>query len=170
MTKKKKIILIAGGAVVVVLAVVLVLWLTVFRTPGFSSYADQEIEIIGLLDEDFTVTPAELAQLDCVMTSTTGNTKKAQGTIYAYGPTLETFLAQYDVTLDQLRSMKAVGLDDYTVTLGKTTWDKYTINLAVKNGKKQLLERQRTLRIIIPGADSGKWIREIGQLIFTYNE
>ena len=42
-----------------------------------SAYADTPITVMGLTDEPFTVTPAELAQLKCVDAKARGNSDKA---------------------------------------------------------------------------------------------
>lgn len=136
-------------------------------TADISAYQDQKIEIVGLLDEDFYVTPAELAQLECTSATAHGKTAKA-GTVKAYGPTLDTFLAQYGKTVDEFRSIRCVASDDYVVTLGRASWEKYDIILSIANGSKALYDNQQPMRIVIPGANSGNWIRAVARMEFTY--
>ncbi len=55
------------------------------KQADISDYAQAEIEISGLTDEDFTVTPQALLSLDCVERTATGRSEKA-GTVAAKGP------------------------------------------------------------------------------------
>lgn len=132
-----------------------------------SDYADRKILITGLLDEDFYVTPGELSQLECVSATARENSEKA-GTVHAYGPTLETFLAQYGVSLDQLKSVKVKAEDGYSITLGRVTWDKYDVILSIAAGSRPLPDYQQPLRVVVPGGDSGNWVRLVTELQFTY--
>lgn len=54
-----------------------------------SAYADTPITVVDLTEEPFTITPGELAQLDCVSATARGNSDKA-GTVQARGPLLRT--------------------------------------------------------------------------------
>ena len=105
--------------------------------------------------------------MECTSATATGKSAKA-GTVQAYGPTLETFLAQYGKTLDEFKSVKFYASDDYTVTLGRVTWEKYDVILSVAEGSKPLPEYQWPLRILIPGGDSGNWVRLVTKIEFTY--
>ncbi|WP_312614917.1 hypothetical protein [Oscillibacter sp.] len=49
---------------------------TVTVRADLSDYGESPITIRGLKDEDFTVTPNELAELDCVKRTATGATAK----------------------------------------------------------------------------------------------
>lgn len=134
-----------------------------------SAYSDARILVTGLLEEDFYITPGELAELKCVSTTTTGNTAKA-GTVQAYGPTLETFLAQYGKELSQFKYIRFCASDDYDVTIGRVSWDKYDVIMSIANGSKPLDEWEQPLRIVIPGANSGNWIRLVTEINFVYAE
>lgn len=134
-----------------------------------SEYENEKIQIVGLLEEDFYITPGELAELECIETVAHGKTAKA-GTVEAYGPTLETFLAQYGKSLDEFYSVKFYAKDDYTVTLGKQTFEKCDVILSIARGSEPLYEGQQPLRIVIPEADSGKWTYMITEIQFTYQE
>lgn len=136
-------------------------------TADISAYADTQILVTGLLEEDFYITPAELAELKCVSTTTTGNTAKA-GTVQAYGPTLETFLAQYGKELSDFKAIRFCASDDYNITIGRASWDKYDVILSIAQGSKPLDEWQRPLRVVIPGGDSGNWIRLVEEINFEY--
>lgn len=132
-----------------------------------SEYGDSQILVTGLLEEDFYITPNELMALECTTATAQGKTAKA-GTVHAYGPTLETFLAQYGKTLDEFKKIKFYASDDYTVTLGRVTWEKYDVIMSVAEGSDPLPEYQWPLRIVIPGADSGNWVRLVVKIEFTY--
>ena len=134
-----------------------------------SSYADRQIRIVGLLEEDFYITPGELAEMECISATARGETEKA-GTVQAYGPTLATFLEAYGKTVDEFYSIKFCAEDDYDVTLGAQTFANYDVILSIANGSEPLYERQQPLRVVIPGADSGKWVRLVTEIIFTYKK
>lgn len=151
----------------VILALLCLLLLAGCGTADISAYGDSQILITGLTEEDFYITPNELMAMECTSATATGKSAKA-GTVQAYGPTLETFLAQYGKTLDEFKSVKFYASDDYTVTLGRVTWEKYDVILSVAEGSKPLPEYQWPLRILIPGGDSGNWVRLVTKIEFTY--
>ena len=134
-----------------------------------SAYGEKQILITGLLEEDFYITPNQLMEMECVSETAKGKTAKA-GTVKAYGPTMETFLASYGKTLDEFYSIKLTASDDYKVSLGRATWERYDIILSVASGKKALPEYQQPLRIVIPGGDSGNWARMVVKIEFTYKD
>lgn len=134
-----------------------------------SAYEDQEIRIIGLTEEEFTVTVGELADMDCRSATATGTSQKA-GTVKAYGPTLQTFVETYGRSLDEFRSVTFRATDDYDVTLAALTWDSYDVILSVANGSEPLDEYQQPVRLVIPGGDSGKWVRMVYEIEFKEAE
>ena len=136
---------------------------------NISDYGDEQILITGLTEEDFYITPNQLMELECVSETAKGKSAKA-GTVKAYGPTMETFLASNNVSFDDLYSIKLIASDDYKVTLGRTTWEKYDIIMSVANGNKALADYQQPLRIVIPGGDSGNWARMIVKIEFTFKD
>ena len=121
-----------------------------------ADYGDTPIEIVGLTAEPFSVTPRELAQLDCVSRTATGATAKA-GTVNAYGPLLNTFLAQYGAQASDFYKIRFLCNDGYKVVLRDELLTDYEIVLAVSYGKKPLPEEMRPLRLLIPEAESSKW-------------
>lgn len=133
-----------------------------------SAYGDEPIRISGLAAEDFTVTPHELAGLDCASQSATGRTQKA-GTVHGVGPTLETFLAQYNKEQTDFQKIIFRAKDGYTITLGPQSLQKYAIILSVANGKKPLSESEAPLRLLIPEAESSKWVRMVIEIEFLPN-
>lgn len=136
---------------------------------NISEYENEKIQITGLLEEDFYITPAELAGMGCTEAVAHGKTAKA-GTVQAYGPTLETFLSSYGKSVEDFYSIKFSAADDYDVTLGRQTFQKQEVILSVANGSKALYKEQQPLRVIIPEVDSGKWIRMVNKIEFTYKE
>lgn len=134
-----------------------------------SAYETAPIQIIGLTEEPFSVTPKELMDMECVSATAQGNSDKA-GTINAYGPTMETFVSSRGRSLDDFRTIRFSASDGYDVTVNRLVWDSYDIILSVSNGTKPLEERQRPLRVVIPGYDSGKWVRLVTQIEFSAKE
>lgn len=134
-----------------------------------SAYEASPIQIIGLTDEPFSVTPKDLMQMKCISATSQGNSDKA-GTVEAYGPTLETFVSSYGHSLSDFRYVRLSASDGYDVTINQLVWDSYDIILSVSNGTKPLEERQRPLRVVIPGYDSGKWVRLITKIEFSSKE
>ena len=156
------------GMIAVLFALVMAFaMLTGCGKADISAYADEEITVTGLLDEDFTITPRELSEMECVSDKAVGETEKA-GTVKAYGPTLDTFLANYGVSKDDLYSIKFYAKDDYTSTLGKITWDQYEVIFSIAYGSEAFDEDTAPLRIVIPGGKSGNWIRMVTKMEFTY--
>lgn len=121
-----------------------------------SAYGDMEITISGLTDEDFTITPNELAQLECVSRSATGQTAKA-GTVNAVGPLLTTFLEQYDKKPSDFSKIRFIASDDYSVVLRDEYLTDYEVVLAVATDSDPLPEDQWPMRLLIPDAESNKW-------------
>lgn len=134
-----------------------------------SEYRDEKILITGLTDEDFYITPGDLAEMECISATAHGKTAKA-GTVQGYGPTLETFISHYGVSFEHLKSAKFFAADGYTVTLGRVTWEKYDVILSIANGNKPLDEWHQPLRLVIPGGDSGNWTYLIQKIQFTYKD
>jgi hypothetical protein len=121
-----------------------------------SAYGDAAIEISGLTDADFTVTPADLAALACVSRSATGATAKA-GTVKAVGPLLDTFLAAYGKKTSDFSRIRFIAADGYRVVLRDEYLTEYEVILSVASGKDPLAAFERPLRILIPEAESNMW-------------
>ena len=131
-----------------------------------SEYADTPITIAGLTDEEFTVTPAELAALECVSRTAAGKTAKA-GTVNATGPLLDTFLEQYGKRTSDFERIRFIASDFYRVVLKDEYLTEYEIVLAVSNGNAPLIEEHRPLRILIPDADSSMWEYAVVRIEFV---
>lgn len=56
--------------------------------------------------------------------------------------------------------------DGYDVTINALIWDSYDVILSISNGSEPLAERQRPLCVVIPGYDSGKWVRLVTEIRF----
>ena len=134
-----------------------------------SAYGDTPITIVGLLDEEFTVTPNQLAALDCINDTARGATAKA-GTVTAQGPLLDTFLAQYGKTPGDFEKIRFTASDGYVVVLkGKYLTD-YQVILVLSNGDKPLSESCQPLRIVIPRAESSMWEYAVVRIEFISAE
>lgn len=131
-----------------------------------SAYQDEPIRISGLTDEDFTITPGELAGLDCETGSATGKTQKA-GTIYGVGPTLDTFLAQYNRKQTDFSKIIFTAKDGYYTSLSSRSLEKYVIILSLANGGEPLSENEAPLRLVIPEAESNRWVRMVTTIEFV---
>ncbi|NMD42337.1 MAG: molybdopterin-dependent oxidoreductase [Firmicutes bacterium] len=134
-----------------------------------SAYGDEPILIRGLARDDFTVTAHQLAALDCASRSAAGRSPKA-GTVHGVGPTLETFLVQYQKGPNDFQKIIFRARDGYTITLGPQSLQRYEIILAVANGKEPLSENEAPLRMLIPEAESSKWVRMVTEIEFVPNE
>lgn len=134
-----------------------------------SSYGDTPITITGLTDENFMITPNDLARLDCVSRTATGATAKA-GTVNAYGPLLDTFLAQYDCKASDFSKIRFICSDGYKVVLRDEYLTDYEVVMAVSGGSEPLAEAQQPLRILIPDAESSMWAYAVTQIEFVRDE
>ena len=134
-----------------------------------SSYENQEITVRGLKDEVFTVTPAELKEMDCVSRQDTGATAKA-GTVKAYGPLLITFLESYGYALEDIDRVRFYCKDEYKVVLKDEYLTDYEIILSIASGREPLAEKEQPLRILVPEAESSKWAYGITEIEFVLKE
>ena len=134
-------------------------------TADISAYGDTPITVSGLLEEDFTVTPNELAALECVSRTATGAMAKA-GTVKAYGPLLNTFLAQYGVSASDFYKIRFLCADEYKVVLRDEYLTDYEVVLAVAYQDGPLPEEMRPLRLLIPEAESNKWAYAVTHIEF----
>jgi hypothetical protein len=119
------------------------------------------ITVAGLTDEEFIVTPDELAQLELVTQSATGATAKA-GTVKATGPTLKTFLASYGKAPEDFKLVRFTAKDDYRVTLHENGIQNWDVILSIS----PLPEKEQPLRLLIPQAESGQWIYGVVRIEF----
>ena len=130
-----------------------------------SEYADFPIEVSRLTEEDFTVTPKELLELECVSRTATGATEKA-GTVSVKGPLLNTFLAQYGKTAADFYKIRFLCADGYKTVLKDDLLTDYEVVLAVQNSNSPLQESMRPLRLLIPEAESSTWAYSVIRIEF----
>lgn len=139
------------------------------KTADISDYGDRPITISGLTEDEFTVTANELLALDCVSRTATGATAKA-GTVNAYGPLLDTFLAQYGCRASDFRKIRFLCDDAYKVVLRGEYLTDYEVVLAVSYGSEPLPELCRPLRLLIPEAESSMWAYAVVRIEFEWEE
>ena len=130
-----------------------------------SAYGDEPILISGLLDDDFTVTPNELARLECVQMNSSGEMGKT-GTVYAVGPLLDTFLAGYGKSKSDFTKIRFYASDDYRITLKDKYLGDYNIVLSIANGDNPLPAAQQPLQLFIPKVESSNWIYAVIRIEF----
>lgn len=130
-----------------------------------SAYADEKILVTGLLEEDFYITAADLAQMKCV--SATADGKASQGKIQAYGPTLDTFLAEYGQDISDFKAIRFCASDDYDITIGRASWEKYEVIFSIANGSEPLEDYQKPMRVVMPGGKSSSCIRLVDEINFV---
>ncbi len=167
MRAKRILIVCAAVIAAIVAAVVIYMGVNYWGKADISAYGDDPIQIEGLTDETFFITPNDLAEMECVSDVAEGRSEKA-GTVRAYGPTLETFVENYGRTLDEFYSIEFYAYDGYTSRLGKATWDKYEVILSIAEGNKPLEEKRQPMRVVITGGASSGWIYGVGVITFTY--
>ena len=130
-----------------------------------SAYENDPILIVGLLDEDFKITPREIAELDSVSRSAAFTTRRV-GTVEATGPLLDTFLAQYGYVPSDFDRIRFFARDDYRIVLRGDHLLYYEIVMAVSAGREPLADEYQPLRLLIPGAESYMWIFAIDRIEF----
>ena len=135
------------------------------KEADISEYANYPIEVSGLTDEDFTVTPQELSELECVSRTATGATEKA-GTVSVRGPLLNTFLAQYGKTAADFYKIRFLCADGYKTVLKDELLTDYEVVLAVQNSNGPLQESLRPMRLLIPEAESSTWAYSVIRIEF----
>lgn len=135
------------------------------KAADISAYGGTPITISGLTEEEFTVTANELAQLDCVSRTATGATAKA-GTVNAYGPLLDTFLAQYGCQASDFYKIRFLCADNYKAVLRGDYLTDYEVVLAISYGSEPLPESCRPMRLLIPEAESNLWAYSVTRIEF----
>lgn len=134
-----------------------------------SAYGDTPITISGLTEEEFTVTANELAQLECVSRTATGATAKA-GTVNAYGPLLDTFLAQYGCQASDFYKIRFLCADNYKAVLRGDYLTDYEVVMAISYGNEPLPESCQPMRLLIPEAESNLWAYSVIRIEFEWEK
>ena len=130
-----------------------------------SSYANSEIVLSGVQDEEVVVTIAELKALKC-KTLKTHCTSDKVGEVRATGPELDTVLAEYGVSKADFAKIAIYGTDEYDVKLDNDYITENDIYLAYGIDGEPLDEECAPCRIIIPESDSAYWTRMVYKIEF----
>ena len=167
--RRWKLPLIVAICVAVVAVAGFFVWQSV-RPADISAYAQEEIEMVGIGSEPIMVTVQELADMDCVSMTLSGegkgeNGESKAGIVEANGPTLETFLAQYDLKPTDFGRIGVYCNDGYTTYLNSSALENEVI-LSIAQGKDPLEEKRRPLRIIVPEGETGSWAYGVTKLEF----
>lgn len=136
------------------------------KKADISEYGDTPITISGLSDEEFDITPNELAKLKNDSASASGKSAKA-GTVSATGPLLETFLGQYGKSISDFSKIRFIADDGYRVVLSGEKETNFSAILAISNGSEALPLEHRPLRLVNPKTDSGTWVYAIVRIEFA---
>lgn len=132
-----------------------------------SGYENEKITIEGLGDETITVTAGELKELDCIRKSVTTQSKGGEITVEAAGPTLETLLEQYGVSMDDVSEVTFVASDGYTKQFDSAFFTTHKdVYLSLADGDDPLQEDEQPLRIVIPGVTSDNWVKGVVEMRF----
>ncbi len=131
-----------------------------------SSYRDQKIEIQGLTDQTFTVTPGELARMKKTEVSYEVPGEDAEPA-EAIGPTLDTFVKKYGHSLDEFRIVKCYTKKDTSYAYVNTL-EKNTLILSVADGDQALDEEEPPLTVAVTGKqNTGIWTKGVVKIVFT---
>ncbi len=158
----------AAIAIVLIAAAVVCWWF--LRAPDISTYADEPITFVGLTDEEITLTAQDLADMDCERVKAVGTSDKA-GTITGYGPTIQTLLAQYGKSLDDVKKIRVTCKDGYYQIIRGDNLHEGQIILSIAggaSGKSALYEKQQPLRFVLPDGDSALWSYGVERVEIVY--
>lgn len=131
-----------------------------------SSYANEEIVLSGIQDEDIVITISDLKALPCT-TIKTNSTSDKIGVVRATGPELGTVLGEYGCAKKDFRKVKIYGSDEYDVSLNNDYITEHDIYLAFGIDGEPLDEESAPCRIIIPKSDSSYWTRMVNRIEFV---
>ncbi len=158
----------------VAVCVILLLNLLVFAgcqseldAKNISAYAEEQITISGLLDEDFTITVNDLAALETVSRKTSA--KRANGetvSINAVGPLLDTLLAQYGYSQTDFSRIRFTASDKYSIVFSENILQNREIVLAVADGSSALSADDLPVRVVVPGERAMYWVRKLSSISF----
>lgn len=130
-----------------------------------SGYADSEIVLSGVTDDDVTITIADLKAMECKTVKTESTSDKI-GVVKATGPELDTVLEPYGVTKADFKKIIFRGTDQYDVKLLNDYVTEHDIYLAFGIDGEPLDAESVPCRVIIPKSDSAYWIRMINRIEF----
>ena len=157
-------------------AAVVICWLRLafgpaILTADISAYQDVTIEIVGISDQPFLITPAELSSMKKKAISVPVHEGEVAAdeipeTGKAIGPTLDTFLKKYGKTTDDFRSMRVYTQKETSTAYVRTMKEEELI-LSIANGRKPLGEKQAPLRIASESMRAEEWSGWIRRIEFV---
>ncbi|MGI6258179.1 MAG: molybdopterin-dependent oxidoreductase [Anaerovoracaceae bacterium] len=160
---RKKILSLALLVVIFLLAV----GCTAKVKADISSYETASIEIHGLKSQAFTVSPKELAQMDCKKETVTWTTAKKKVEVEAIGPTLETLAKSYDKDLTDYQKVVFTATDGYVKVFKREFFVTHPdLILSLASGKEPLPKEDQPLRLVIPGATPDNWVKGVVRIEF----
>lgn len=130
-----------------------------------SGYADREIVLSGIGEEDIAVTIEELKSMEC-KTLKTHSTSDKIGDVRATGVEMGTLLEKYNLTKEDVKSIRFSGADGYDVPMTNDYIKEHEIYLAFGIDGEPLEEDSIPCRVIIPESDSAYWIRMVTGIEF----
>lgn len=131
-----------------------------------SSYADRQIVLRGITEEDIIITIDDLKAMDC-RTLKTECTSDKVGVVKVTGPELDTVLEPYGVSKADFSKMMISGSDEYDCRLKSDYFTEHDLYLAFGIDGEPLDEEDAPCRLIIPESDSAYWVRMINMIEFT---
>ncbi|MBR5429212.1 MAG: molybdopterin-dependent oxidoreductase [Firmicutes bacterium] len=137
----------------------------------FAGYAEAQILISGLEDEDFYISVAELGELPAV--SRAASATRANGdkvSITAVGPLLDTLLEEHGHRQTDFDHIRFGATDGYAITIEQNLLAKREIILAVMDGSSPLTADDQPLRVVIPGERAMYWVRHVNSISFEQGE
>lgn len=151
--------------VLLILAMVLIAGCGASVKADISAYADDEIVITGIGDKDIVVTPAELAEMDCVKKTLKGTSKGKEITVTGVGPTLETVLAAYGVEQSSIEKVIFIAYDGYSKSYDSDFFLVHPdIIMSVSTADEPLYEENQPVRLLIPGTTPDNWVKGVEKI------
>ena len=130
-----------------------------------SEYADEEIVITGIAEEDIIVTPADLAEMDCVKKTVKGLSKGTEITVTGIGPTLETVLAEYDIEQSSVKQVIFIAYDGYSKSYDSDFFLVHPdIILSVSTADEPLYDENQPVRLLIPDTTADNWVKGVKKI------
>jgi hypothetical protein len=146
-------------------------WETVAGHAEDLDYGDVPIEVVGLAETDFKITPRDLAALPCVDRRVeTKNSYGNEEAFDAFGPLLSEFAAHYGEgrKLTDFKEVRVRAADGYTLPISTEELKKNRYILSFRRGADDALTGdQRPLRLVTPDDSSVAWVYGIVRLEFV---
>jgi hypothetical protein len=132
------------------------------------AYKDDMITVTGLTDEDFTITPADLAKLDCVDREVkTKNSWGNEETDRATGPLLTIFIESKGRKAEDFQGIKIIASDGYFADLTQSDLKEKRYVLSFRRGDKPLTTENIPLRLLTPDEESSYWVSGVVKMEFS---